>query len=392
MSGTAFKENKGEVEPGLTGALYVHVPFCRGKCRYCNFFSVPYNDDLAKGFTSAAMLELDRYRPSLINPLESIFIGGGTPTALGTEPLEQLLSALEPLADSSTEFTIEANPEALEPATLKLIVEAGVNRLSMGVQSFLASELETLGRRHSSAQAVNAVLSARQVGIANINLDLIYGIPGQSVSTFRDSIAQALDLGIEHLSCYGLTFEQGTPLWHDLRAERVKAMSDELQRECYYTAILEAESAGRAQYEISNFAKPSMQCRHNLTYWQNRSYLGIGPSAASYLAGTRRTNKPDLLSYTSALSDGTAPPSTSEHLVGRAAMAETLMLGMRMIQGVDRVGFTSRFGQDPVDAFPQSMNRHKDLGTITITDHKVSLARNSLFVSDSILADILSEQ
>ena len=393
------KGNCGRPEPGPAGgeqsqrprALYIHVPFCIAKCRYCDFYSLPFSEDQAGAFIKAAAAELSVRAECLALPLRSVFVGGGTPTVLGPALLGALLSLVGDFVDAQTEFTVEANPCTVNGRVVRTLAAHGVNRVSLGAQSFDCGELKLLGRRHVPGQVNQATAMLRDGGITNVGLDLIYGIPGQRPAAWASSLDRALGLAPSHLSCYALSFEPGTPLHAELLAGRLTEMADSAQRACYDAAIEAATKAGLGHYEISNFARPAMQCRHNLTYWHNEPYLGIGPAAASYVAGSRRTNSPDLQQYVMSLLDGRLPPATAERLAGRAAMAETLMLGLRLTQGIDRNGFKSRFGRDPLEAFPGSIGRYANTGALIVSESAIRLAREYLFVADTILADILAE-
>jgi oxygen-independent coproporphyrinogen III oxidase len=291
----------------------------------------------------------------------------------------------------ATEFTVEANPGTVTAETAGLLAECGVNRVALGVQSFQAEELRTLGRIHTAEDVAGAIHVLRAAGIENVGLDLIYGIPGQSADSWRRSVESALALSPAHLSAYALSFEEGTPLHGDLQDGRVRAMDESLQKECYHAAIETARLAGLEQYEISNFARDGRQCRHNLTYWHNLPYVGVGPGAAGYAGGIRRTNAPDLDGYCKAVRAGREPPATRERLPGRVTLAETLMLGLRLAEGVERAAVEARFGVDVADAFPESLARHVELGTLEITPSRLRIPTPSLFVSDAVLADIVAE-
>jgi oxygen-independent coproporphyrinogen-3 oxidase len=383
----------GEQTPRDCRALYVHVPFCRAKCRYCDFHSDPIANcpDALDRYVEAIARELTSNADCLCAPLRSIFIGGGTPTALGPRRLRELLETLRPLAGPDTEFSVEANPGTVDGEIVSALSDSGVNRVSLGVQSFDAAELAVLGRIHSAAQAGDAVACLRRAGIHNLGLDLIYGVPGQTMTSWQASLGRALELAPRHMSCYALSFETGTPMYEDLLAGRVAEMDESLQRELYYAAIEKLTAAGMEHYEISNFAHPGFVCRHNLTYWHNESYLGLGPAAASFVKGIRRTNLPDTRDYLSKIFGNQAPSSSSESLAGRAAMAETLMLGLRLSQGVDISGFKSRFGRTPAEMFPKSINMYLKIGALFATDTHLRITSENLFVSDTILAAILSE-
>jgi len=384
------KRKGGDGRPSAT-ALYVHVPFCLAKCAYCDFYSVPAGQADMAAYVEAAIAELQAGAGELHVPLASIFVGGGTPTVLGAELLRRLLAAARAYASGGTEFSVEANPCTIDESVVEVLAESGVNRASLGVQSFQESELAVLGRLHTPDQALRAFALLRSAGVNNISMDLIYGIPGQGLASWRRSLEQALELGVEHLSCYGLSVEPGTPLRSKVQAGEFQELDDDLQKDCYFAAIDMARRAGLEHYEISNFARPGRRCRHNLTYWQNEPYLGIGPAAASYIAGVRRTNLPDLTVYVQAVRAGLPPPSRSEKLGGKAAMGEALMLALRLREGVDRQAFARRYGQDIAEAFPQTLARYSRLGALEIDANRVRLAEGALFAADTVLADFLAE-
>ena len=372
-------------------SLYIHVPFCRAKCTYCNFYSRPFEVGRAEGFVTAATMELAARSERLETPLESVFVGGGTPTVLGGELLGRLLRPIGQYVDENTEFTVEANPDTMDSSLADILVAEGVNRVTLGVQSFQAAELRLLGRTHSADRAGRVVGILRKAGLRNLGLDVIYGIPGQTAASWRDTLCRVLALSAEHLSCYALSFEAGTALERDRLSGRLRETEDSFQRDCYEAVIAASADAGMEHYGISNFAAAGRLCRHNLTCWRNRPYLGIGPDAASYLEQVRSINTADTGAYVSAVSAGHPAPADSERLTGRPAMAEAVMLGLRLIQGIDRTAFRACYGQDPIMAFPRSTTRYAEIGALIVTESHVRLAGDSLFVADAILSDILAE-
>ena len=385
-------EDQKESPPAeRVGALYLHVPFCSAKCRYCDFYSVPAEADPCRRYLRALNCEAEQRLGLLDPPADSVFVGGGTPTALETNDLAELLALAGARAGSNTEFSVEANPGTLNTEKIGVLVSAGVNRVNLGVQSFDDAELEALGRIHNAKEAREAFNMLRQAGLQNLGLDLIYGIPGQSPRSWQTSLAEALSLEPEHLSCYALSFEKGTPLWSDLQQGRVGEMDETEQEACWYHAIRSAGAAGLAQYEISNFARPGRQCRHNMTYWRNMPYLGLGPGAASYVRGVRRTNLPNLEAYSDALLAGQDTPCSQEHLTGREAMAETVMLALRMTEGLDLAGFKARYGQDVRNVFRQSLDKHLQTGWLKLAEGRLRIPVPAMFVSNEVLADILAE-
>ncbi len=339
----------------------------------------------------AVSCELGMHSGRIARPVDSIFIGGGTPTALGPKLLTELIDTLAAFAHGKTEFTIEANPCTIDPETASVLGQSAVNRVSIGGQSFDAEELKLLGRLHGPEQIVRSINLLRSAGIDNLSIDLIFGIPGQDMPSWRRTLDNALELEIQHLSCYALSIEQGTPLWDDFDKGRIEPMDEKLQLDCYLTAIDKAAQAGLGHYEISNFARPGYQCNHNLVYWHNEPYLGLGPGAASFFTPVRSKNICDLTGYLSAIAAQRCPPAHREQVSFRKSMAETLMLSLRLTAGVSRSSFAGRFGCDPMDVFSQSLGSHAKLGSLLINDESIRIARESLFLADSILADLLAE-
>jgi len=385
------KKNRDELFGQPVEALYIHVPFCVAKCGYCDFYSLPLAKADPEEFLSALAVEMRLQSPGLGKPLASVFVGGGTPTAIGAEALARMLAIPGEHIGQATEFSVEANPGTIDAAVVNALASAGVNRVNLGVQSFQDDELRLLGRIHSADQARDAVKMLRQAGFGNIGLDLIYGIPGQSIASWRASVAEAIKLRPEHLSCYGLSFEKGTPLWRDLRAGLVHEMDDAEQEACWRHAILAAAEAGLEHYEISNFARPGRRCRHNLTYWHNLPYIGLGPAAASYVDSVRRTNKPDVAAYARSVLSGRTAPASQERLTGRQAMGETVMLALRLTQGMDMEAFKRRYGQDVRRVFPRTISRYMRTGGLEIVGGHLRIPVSAMFVSNEILADILAE-
>lgn len=383
------KENQSR--PATAAALYIHVPFCVRKCRYCDFYSLPADEATCRTFVDAASEEFARRRDRLACPLRSVYVGGGTPTALAGELLQRLLELPGDFVDDRTEFTIEANPTTVSDGLARLLSEAGVNRVSLGAQSFNTRELRLLGRIHRPDDIGRACGKLRRAGIENINLDLIYAIPSQTPSSWSQTLRRALELNPQHLSCYALSFAAGTPLEADLQTGRVAELEDSLQRRLYEAGRIAAEHAGLTQYELSNFAREGRRCVHNLTYWNNQPYAGIGPAAAGYIDSVRGTNAPDVEAYARSLLSGQDPPASTERLQGRARAGEALMLGLRMSEGVDRNEFASRYGLDPVEGFPRTVVRYSHDGYLIVRPERLMLSVEAYFVADTILADFLNE-
>ncbi|MFW5841393.1 MAG: radical SAM family heme chaperone HemW [Planctomycetota bacterium] len=391
MSADPFKQK--EASPAVRAdALYVHVPFCASKCRYCGFYSRALQSAESAEATVLATLEELRQRQTQLQPtLQTIYIGGGTPTALGPELLGHLLQSLRPLLGESGQFSCEANPAGLDAPMARTLSAGGVDRVTIGAQSFSDAELTWLGRIHKPQQIAAAVTTCRSAGIDNIGLDLIYGLPGQELATWSRTLEKAIALQPAHISCYALSFDEPSLLWQQLQAGQIHPAEDEDQERMYLLARDQLQAAGYRQYELSNFARDGLVSRHNLVYWQNRAYVGIGPAAASYIGGVRSKNIEDMARYRESISACRPATAESERLEARAAMAESLMLGLRLVEGVDRADFAARWGFDPVDAFAYSFSKHQAQGSVHVEPGRVFLDRGAYFIADAVFADILGE-
>jgi len=399
------------MESAATGScgLYLHVPFCTTKCGYCDFYSIPAEGRDAGGLVSRLLDELARRMADPPAPITTIFVGGGTPTVL---PHAELARLLEPLAriagvreagatrkgkagaihpGAVREFTVEANPGTLDDEKAGLLVAAGVDRLSLGAQSFDPAELTVLERLHSPDDIAPAVRIARRAGIRRLNLDLIFGVPGQTLAGWLESLDRAIELDPDHLALYGLTYEPGTTLTRRRDAGRVQPCDDGLEAEMYLAAFDVTAAAGFEQYEISNFARPNQRCLHNLIYWHNEPYVGVGPSAAGYVGGLRYRNVPDLHRYQQMIDQLGHAVIERERIEGRQLAAETAMLQLRLIDGIDRAEFEQRTGFDPHQVFARSIARYELRGLLSVSPARMALTRNGLLVADAIIADFMAD-
>jgi oxygen-independent coproporphyrinogen-3 oxidase len=377
--------------PAPIRALYVHVPFCRSLCGYCDFYSELLDPRRVEPLVTALRDELALACTTYPVACATIFIGGGTPTVLPAEQLARLLQACEGLREggAAVEFTVEANPATVEPETAQILVGAGVNRVSLGVQSFDPGELRVLERTHTPEQVGQTMAVCRDQGIRRLSLDLIFGIPGQSLASWRATLQAAIALDPEHLSCYGLTYEPDTPLQRQLTAGRIERVDPDLEADMYEAAIDTLAAAGYAQYEISNFARPGAECRHNLTYWHNEPYLGIGPSAAGYVAGVRYKNVADTAAYVQAIRAGRSPRCEVEQLPPERRARETAMLALRLTEGLERRRFAERFGYDPAVLFAKAIEKHTRDGLVEVTATAIRLTRAGRLLADTVIADFL---
>ena len=307
--------------------LYIHVPFCRKKCNYCDFVSIPYNKELADGYTGALISEMKRYEGI---SLSTVYIGGGTPSVLSVENVTDIFENIRDRFDCRlSEVTLEGNPESLTEEKLNAFRSLGVNRLSIGVQSFSAKELELLGRVHSAQDFWNCLETARGLAFDNVNIDLIYGLPGQTLFEWQNNLKSALCSMCEHVSIYPLTVEPGTKF----HSKQVKT-DDNDQADMYDWSIDILESAGYDHYEISNWAHPGRRSSHNTIYWQNGEYIGIGAAAASHLNGVRWKNMPGIESYIQKISSGQNPAEEIEVIDPSKKLSEEIILKLRCMTGM----------------------------------------------------------
>jgi len=315
--------------------LYVHVPFCRTKCAYCGFFS---QTDL-----SLASIWLDdlnteaRLYKNFSGPFDSLFLGGGTPTVLSPSQLEGLANCLFTVFsfEDSTEFTVEANPDDITGDLPALLKDLGVNRVSLGVQSLLEEELAFLGRRHSALQAEKALDQVREAGFKSLSIDLIYGLPGQTISSWLKTLRRTLTFEPDHLSCYQLTLEKHTPLRRLMAEKKIRKARVKEEREFFLATSQFLEQEGYLHYEVSNFARPGHHCRHNLKYWDRSPYLGLGPAAHSFDGTARWWNTRSLRRYRRRLLCGHAPIAGKEILSEENRIMECLLLGLRTTKGIE---------------------------------------------------------
>lgn len=365
--------------------LYVHVPFCRAKCRYCGFYSRPIDQYDAGAVVSAMITEMERLEQC--DGIKTIYIGGGSPSILQREHLLRLVGRAKQRCPAAKEFTVEVNPSQVDVELLSELQRAGVNRLSIGAQSFIQRELDFLGRGHTVDCIRRAVRQGRSAGFDNISLDLIFAVPGSDLDSWKHNLRSAIELQVNHISAYGLSYEEGTPFSKDLAEGLIEPVDEDTDREMYELTIDELAAAGIEQYEISNFAGNGFECRHNLNYWANGSYIGIGPDAASYLHGTRSSNFADIDNYVRAVTSGENPVESSETLSDLELACETAVLNLRRLRGIDLAEFENRTGYDALELFAEPIRRYRKLGLIEKDSGRISLTRQALGIADSIFCD-----
>lgn len=346
-------------------SIYIHIPFCRRRCGYCSFTSYSGREADIPAYASALLKEI-RLRAYSGADVRTIYFGGGTPSLLPAGDIGRILKAIDEyyVLDDHAEITLEANPGTIDLKYLKSIRSAGINRLSLGVQSLDDAELRLLGRIHTSGEIMEAIQLARQAGFGNISLDFIYGIPGRTPERWREMLGEIVNLGARHLSLYALTLEEGTPM-HDLvgMGEMPAPDPDSAAGE-YEMAEDVLEQAGYRQYEISNWALSGFESRHNLAYWLRTPYLGLGVAAHSFLDGKRIANTADLDAYLASLSQGDLPPQTVEAIGPETALSEAVILGLRLNRGVPADDIRRQFGIDLYGRFAKEIDECVSLGLL----------------------------
>ncbi|MGI6490850.1 MAG: radical SAM family heme chaperone HemW [Pelotomaculum sp.] len=375
-------------------SLYIHVPFCIRKCRYCDFTSYPYTADAAQKYLTGLKQEIQLYGSLLHQEdveISTLFFGGGTPTCLSAAEINEVINWVKAhfSLTEACEITVEANPGTISTAGLASLRRAGVNRLSLGVQSFEDGLLKTLGRIHDAAQAVEAVLMARRAGFHNINIDLIYGIPGQSLAAWQNTLQRVLELAPEHISAYGLQLEEGTPLEQAIKQGAIKACPEDVDLAMYREIIDTLTRSGYSHYEISNFAKPGYECVHNLVYWLNGPYLGLGPAAHSYICGERYANENSLADYCQRIGQAKALPAQREALTIEEQMSETVFLGLRLTKGVNLAGFRERFHISLEEAYHSQIKKLTSQGLVMLDGGYLRLTKQGLPVANRVFMEFI---
>ena len=370
--------------------LYIHIPFCRQKCIYCDFYSLAGNESRMDEYTNALCTHLADVAPSATGyTVDTIYFGGGTPSYLGEQRLCRILDTIldQFHVSPDAEITLEANPDsARDPADLKKLRKGGFNRISLGMQSACAEELAEIGRIHTPEQIDAAVAAARSAGFENLSLDLIYGLPHQTMDRWSENLAAAVALGPEHLSCYGLKVEEGTPLF--AHRETAALPGDEAQADMYLHTVDYLKKHGYAQYEISNFSRPGRESRHNLKYWTLGEYLGFGPGAHSDFKGTRFAYDRDLSAYMNGVYSRTPTFSEQETISFSERSAEWLMLGLRTVSGLSPDAFEANF-KHPFAPFVPFLKQCQQAGYANFDAGCWHLTPKGFLLSNQIIGELL---
>jgi oxygen-independent coproporphyrinogen-3 oxidase len=374
-------------------SLYIHIPFCVKKCHYCGFYSTHYSEQLANEFISALSQEAARYGPAFSNrQFETVYIGGGTPTVLSSLQFEGLMTGIKRyfLIDPDAEWTVEANPNTLSSDRLSDMKDQGINRLSLGIQSFSDDVLKRLGRVHTAEEGIEAFTRAKNTGFGSVGIDLIYGIPGQPEEQWYETLSKAIDLKPEHVSTYSLSFDAGSRFREEADADRISLPDEDCVAAQYDLAVNKLSNAGYEHYEISNFSLPGFACRHNMNYWQRGEYLGLGPGAWSFIGNKRYHIVADVRKYIARLRDGQEVHTGEETIDQQQAANETVMLGLRTSMGIDLNHYEREFGPDSLRLLQAKWIPLQNTGLLKHAEGRLRLTNEGFLLAHEVLARLIS--
>ncbi|MBA7543382.1 Heme chaperone HemW [subsurface metagenome] len=373
--------------------LYLHFPYCISKCPYCDFNSYQLKEDnQISSYISALYQEITAYSQKIKkNSIKTIYLGGGTPTILSGV---QIYNILEFCKDKFTiskdaEITIEANPGTLDDEKIKLLTESGINRLSLGAQSFNDLLLKKLGRIHNAQDIVDSYYLAREIGFSNINIDIMFALPDQTTEDLQVTLKKAVSLKPDHLSLYNLTIKPGTEYYKKYKRGKLKMPTEDEEFDMYNWAINFLKENNFEHYEIANFARPYKRSMHNLNYWQNKPYLGIGAGAYSFIKGYRYMNYENPARYIKEIMSGKLPVDNGEKLSLRKRMIETIILGLRTKDGVGYKKFKTRFGVNLNDIFPEQVNKLVNLGLLQKDNYRIKLTKKGVFLANTVFREFV---
>lgn len=370
--------------------IYLHVPFCKTRCIYCDFYSTT-RSELRERYIQALCRELEMRRDYLQGePIETIYFGGGTPSQLSAEEFAKIFATLEQTFDLEhcREITLEANPDDLTPEYLQTLSLLPFNRISMGIQTFDDPTLKLLKRRHDASQALRAVEACRKAGFQNISIDLIYGLPGETLERWEHDLQQAISLNVEHISAYHLIYEEETPIYKMLKQHQVSEVDEESSVSFFSLLIDRLAEAGYEHYEISNFCRPGKYSQHNTAYWQGVKYLGCGPSAHSFDGETREWNSSSIDQYIKGMNEELRPYETEQRDIP-TRYNEFILTSLRTMWGLPLERLQQEFGEELTRYCLRMADEHLQNGTLTQRNGALCLTREGIFVSDGIMSDLL---
>ncbi|MGB6606622.1 MAG: radical SAM family heme chaperone HemW [Atribacterota bacterium] len=373
--------------------LYLHFPYCISKCPYCDFNSYQLKEDnQISSYISALYQEIAAYSQKLKKSnIKTIYLGGGTPTILSGTHIFNILEFCKEnfMVDKDAEITIEANPGTVDGEKIKLLIDSGINRLSLGAQSFNNRFLKKLGRIHNTQEIIDSYYSAREAGFKNINIDIMFALPDQTTEDLQVTLKKAVSLKSDHLSLYNLTIKPGTEYHNKYKRGKLKLLTEDEEFDMYNWAINYLEDNGFEHYEIANFAHPHKRSEHNLIYWQNKPYLGVGAGAYSFIRGYRYMNYEEPARYIKEVTSGKSPIDNGEKLSLRKRMIETIILGLRTKDGVIYKKFKKRFKVDINNTFHKQIKKLVNLGLLQRDDNRIKLTRKGIFLADTVFREFV---
>ena len=373
--------------------LYLHFPFCISKCPYCDFNSYQLKEDnQISSYISALYQEITVYSQKLKKSnIKTIYLGGGTPTILSGVQIYNILEICKDkfTIDRNAEITIEANPGTVDGEKIKLLIESGINRLSLGAQSFNNIFLKKLGRIHNTQEIIDSYYLAREAGFNNINIDIMFALPDQTTEDLQDTLKKAVSLKPDHLSLYNLTIKPGTEYYKEYKRGKLKLPTEDEEFDMYNWAINYLKENNFEHYEIANFARSHKRSMHNLIYWQNRPYLGIGAGAYSFIRGYRYMNYENPARYIKEIMSGKLPVDNGEKLSLRKRMIETIILGLRTKDGVSYKKYKTRFGINLNDIFSKQINKLVNLGLLQQDNYKIKLTKKGIFLANTVFREFV---
>ncbi len=371
-------------------ALYIHIPFCKSKCLYCDFPSFCGMESSMLDYCKALSKEINSIKDVVIS---SIFIGGGTPTYLSLEGWKLIKSSIDNLnTTSEIEFTVEGNPGTFEQEKLTLLKEMGVNRLSIGLQAFQDDLLRSLGRIHDSQDFIKSFQMARLIGFDNINIDLMFGLPSQSLSQWEETLKQIIKLKPEHISSYSLIIEDETPLKQMYEEEKITIPSEDEEREMYDLALELLNKSGYIQYEISNFSKANMQCKHNLVYWSMDEYIGCGAGAHSYIDGKRYSNEIIIHKYISSINAAESAVTEAYINTEKDDMEEFVFMGLRKTEGISIIEFNNKFNRDINLVYGKVITKYVEKGLIEVNNNRMYLTSKGMPLANIVMSEFILDK
>lgn len=373
-------------------SIYIHIPFCASKCLYCDFTSFSNQENRVGEYIDSLITELSLYKDEVKNyRIKTIFIGGGTPSAIDAKYIYRILEYIYKNFNLSQdmETSMELNPGTLELEKLRIYKEANINRISIGLQTFDNNILKKLGRIHSGEDFLQTYEALTRVGFDNINVDLIFNLPDQTIDKGMKDVQTLVKLGVKHLSYYSLIIEPGTPLYKLHQENKLKLLDEDRERELYHSVRDYLKENGYLHYEISNFAREGYDCKHNMVYWKIKPYLGVGLSSHSFLNNKRFWNTSSLDDYTRKLNNRALPVYEEEYISREIEMAETCIFGIRLVEGIDKKEFSNRFDLDIKSIYKNSIDKHKEAGLLYEDDRHIKLTDKGLDLANLVEIDFL---